>query len=252
VTEAQRRNQSVQKAAAILRAAAATPGGTSVSELARRAELPRATALRMVEALVAERLLARRDGDLVLLGPALFALARAGDPDAALLEACEQPLADLAAAVRETVTLTVVRADGEVSIVRQVDGPHIIGASNWVGAAFPIHASSSGKLALAYGGAAARRRLPRSLARHASRTITGRKRLDAELDRIRAQGWSEIIDELEDGLAAISVPLHDAGVFVGSVNVNGPTARFDAQARRSALAAAHTAAAAIERRLAGP
>jgi DNA-binding IclR family transcriptional regulator len=246
---AQRRNQSVHKAAAILRAAAENPEGETVSELARRAGLPRSTALRMVEGLVAERPPRRRSGDRVVLGAGLFALARLGDPDAALLEACEAPLAELAARVRETVTLTVARVDAGVSIVRQLDGPHIVGATNWVGKAFPIHASSSGKLALAHGGATARRGLPPSLPRHASRTITDRADLEAELDRIREQGWSEIVDELEDGLAAISVPVHDDGVFVGSVNVNGPTTRFDEEARRAALVATRETAAEIERLL---
>lgn len=249
---AQRRNQSVHKAAAILRAAAAELDGATVSELARRAALPRATALRMIEALVAEGFLWRLPGERVVLGPELFALARSADPDAALRAACEQPLAELAALVRETITLTVVRADGMPAIVHQLDGPHIVGATNWVGKPFPVHASSSGKLALAYGSPATRSRLPQRLSRHASRTITSRAMLDVELGRIRERGCSEIVDELEDGLAAISVPILLDGAFLGSVNVSGPTHRFAEDARASAVAATRAAVAALERELSRP
>ncbi len=247
---AQRRNLSVQKAAAVLRAAAKAPGGLTVSELARSSELPRATALRMIEALVAERFLRKLPNDRLALGSALLAIARAADPDSILLAAADGPLARLSEQVAETITLTVSRADGSLAIVRQLDGPHMLGLTNWVGRPFPVHASSSGKLALALGGAAVRGRLPETLERHAARTITDHMRLEEELDRIRERGHAEIVDELEDGLAAISVPVGLDRELLASINVSGPTARFDAAARARALPVLRRTAATVERRLA--
>ena len=248
---AQRRNQSVHKAASVLRAAAGRRDGATTSELARLAGLPRATALRMIEALIAERLLWRLPNDLVVPGPGLFAIARAADPDAVLLDAAEVPLSELAAKVPETITLTVSRPDGSLSIVRQLDGPHIVGLTSWVGRPFPLHASSGGKLALAHGGPAVRRRLPETLERYASRTITDPALLEAELARIRERGYSEIVDELEDGLAAVSVAIFDEGGLVASVNVSGPSSRFDAASRTAALPEVRAATTEIERRLGG-
>jgi DNA-binding IclR family transcriptional regulator len=247
--QAQRRNQSVQKAVAVLRAAAESREDVTVSELARRAGLPRATALRMVEALVAERFLRRLPDDRLTLGSGLLAIARAADPDAVLLDAAEGPLARLAQNVPETITLTVSRPDGSLGIVRQLDCPHMLGLTNWVGRPFPVHASSSGKLALALGGPALRGRLPETLERHASRTITDPSELEAELARIRERRYAEIVDELEDGLAAVSVPIILDGELVASVNASGPTARFDDAARARALPALREAAANVERRL---
>ena len=249
MTEPQRRNQSVQKAAAVLRAAAEARDEVTVSELARRAGLPRATALRMVEALVAERFLRRLPDDRVALGSGLLAIARAADPDAVLLDAAEGPLARLAEVVPETITLTVSRPDGSLWIIRQLDGPHMLGLTNWVGRPFPVHASSSGKLALALGGPAVRGRLPPTLERSARRTITDPSELEAELARVRERGYAEIVDELEDGLAAVSVPVILDGELVASLNVSGPTARFDDAARARALPALREAAAVVERRL---
>src|SRR5437763_3239445 len=219
MTEPQRRNQSVQKAAAVLRAAAEARDEVTVSELARRAGLPRATALRMVEALVAERFLRRLPDDRVALGSGLLAIARAADPDAVLLDAAEGPLARLAEVVPETITLTVSRPDGSLWIIRQLDGPHMLGLTNWVGRPFPVHASSSGKLALALGGPAVRGRLPPTLERSARRTITDPSELEAELARVRERGYAEIVDELEDGLAAVSVPVILDGELVASLTV---------------------------------
>jgi len=247
--QAQRRNQSVRKAAAVLRAAAESREEVTVSELARRAGLPRATALRMVEALVAERFLRRLPDDRVALGPGLLAVARAANPDAIMLDAAEGPLERLAGVVPETITLTASRPDGSLEIVRQLDCPHMLGLTNWVGRPFPVHASSSGKLALALGGPAVRGRLSQTLERHASRTITDPAELDAELARIRESGYAEIVDELEDGLAALSVPIILDGAFVASINVSGPTARFHDAARAQALPALRAAAAEVARGL---
>jgi DNA-binding IclR family transcriptional regulator len=203
----------------------------------------------MVEALVAERFLRRLPDDRVALGPGLLTVARAADPDAIVLDAAEGPLVRLAGVVPETITLTVSRPDGSLEIVRQLDCPHMLGLTNWVGRPFPVHASSSGKLALALGGPALRARLPKTLERHASRTITDASELEVDLARIRERRYAEIVDELEDGLAALSVPIIVDGELAAGVNVSGPTARFGAAARKRALPALRAAAAEIERAL---
>ena len=55
------------------------------------------------------------------------------------------------------------------------------------------------------------------------RTITGGSVFRTELARIRRQGWAEIVDELEEGLAAISVPVLSARG--GSPRSSGSAAR---------------------------
>ncbi len=247
---AQRQNQSVRKAAAILRAAAANPAGDTVTSLARAAGLPRATALRMVEALIDERLLARVADDRILIGPGVHALARSTGIEALVQDAAREPLERLAELTDETITLTVALPDGSLEIVQQLDGPHMLGLLNWVGRPFALHASSSGKLALAFAGetrveAFLQSPLPR-LAKH---TITDTDAFRAELATIRAQGWSEIEDELEQALAAVSVGFALDGTLIGSVNVSGPTARLDAAARRALVPLLRTCCERIEANL---
>lgn len=250
VRAAQRENRSVRKAAALLRAAAAHGAGATVSALARDADLPRATALRMIESLVSERLLARLPDDRVVIGPGLHALARTTDPAQLLVDAAREPMDDLAAAVRESVTLTVVLPDGSLALVRQVDGPHLLGITNWVGRPFALHSSSSGKLALAHADPARVEAFLRTpLEKVASRTVTDPKEFRAELDRVRAAGWSQIEDEIEDGLAAISCGVLLDGSLVGTLNVTGPTTRFTERARRAALAPLRAACRATEAHL---
>jgi len=243
----QRENQSVRKAATLLRAAAEIGTSATVSALAREAGLPRATALRMIESLVAERLLARLPDDRIVLGPGLQRLARSTNVTELLVDAARAPMEVLAEQVRESVTLTVMLPDGSRSLARQVDGPHLLGLTNWVGRVFDWHATSAGKLALAHAEPARiEAMLAGPLRQVASRTITDPAELRNELAAIRRRGWSQIEDEIEDGLAAVSVGLFLDDTLIGSLNISGPTARFTLKARKASLPPLRQACALVE------
>jgi DNA-binding IclR family transcriptional regulator len=198
---ANQRNVSVGKAAAVLRAAASRPDGSSVSELARAARLPRATALRMIDALEAEGLLTRRrDRDLVLLGTAILELAAAVRPERLLIEAARGPLEELARRTAETVTLAVRHGD-EIVGIDEVPGVHLIGPTTWVGRAWPLEGTASGRLALG---------------------------------AVPAGAVAESIDEIEIGLASIAAVIPRSGPTDAYVTVSGPTYRFDVAARAAA------------------
>ena len=213
---ADRRNASVGKAAALLRAAAGHPEGASVSQLARDAKLPRATALRMIEALEAERLLARRrDHDLVLLGPGLYELASGGDQDRSLIEAALGPMRDLADTTGEAVTLAVRRGDRIVGI-DEIPGSHMIGPATWIGRSWGLDRTSTGRIARG---------------------------------AVPPDSVAESVDEIEDGLASIAALIPIDGHPGAYMTVSGPSFRFDAEARAAAgphlLAAAQAVVAAL-------
>jgi DNA-binding IclR family transcriptional regulator len=242
-------NQSVLKAITLLRQTAAHPEGASVSALARDVGIPRATALRLIQTMESEGLLVRvPERDRVLLGPELVRLARHADMGTILHELAGVHLGVLAAAVEETVTLSVIAQDGDLDVVQQISGPQHLVPRSWLGRRFPLHASSSGKLLLASSDRARRDRLlPRRLPALTPHTITAKKALDRELEHVRADGFASTVDELEEGLSGISVGIHGAdGAFLGSVNVSGLSQRFRSTARRRAVEHARDAAREIE------
>lgn len=248
-------NQSVQKAAAILRAAAARPDGETASGLARMAGLSHATSLRLVHTLENEGLLMRRaeDGRYVIGLDLLRLVGTAGEHAELLPAVSRKPLKRVAEETRETITLSVLRGREALDVVLQIDAPHVIQAVNWVGQRYPLHASSGGKIVLAaLDPTRLRRILARPLERRTSATITDPGELQRELERVRRQGYSVIVDELEDGLASVSVPILGADRrLLGTVNVTGPSFRFDVARRRAALEHARVAVAEIETRLGG-
>lgn len=236
--EGSKLNQSVQKAITLLRATAASTDGASVSALARAAGLPRATALRLIQTMESEGFLLRvPQADRVLLGPELLRLARRVDTATLLHEVARGRLSELAGAVRETVTLSVMAPDGGLDLVEQVDGPHHLIPRSWLGRRFPLHASSSGKLLLAtYDDQRLERFLRDPLPALTPHTITTRRALRQELEQIRAEGHATTVDELEEGLAGVSVGIFgEPGALVGAINVSGLSQRLDAGARRRAV-----------------
>jgi IclR family transcriptional regulator, acetate operon repressor len=239
----------VQKAAAILRAAAERPSGVSVSALARAAGLPRATALRLVRTLESEGLLVRfPEHDRVVLGLELQRLARSVDVRELLIEASRRPLEALADETRETITLTIVEPDGTLAVVKQIDPPHLLKVADWLGRRYPLHASSSGKLLLStLSDEQLATTLCAPLERLTKWTITDADRLRRELDDVRASGYATIVDELELGIASISIGIRVRQRLAGMLNVTGPTMRFDVAARELAVPRALAAARSVER-----
>jgi DNA-binding IclR family transcriptional regulator len=239
------RAQSLTRAAALVRAvgAAAADGGgpgASTAALARRCGLPVATAARLLATLSDEGFVERTaDGSAWTLGLPLVRLARAADPDRALLAAAPALLAELAAEAGESAALAVARPGPGMDVIAQADAPGLLGVSRWVGRPFPLHASAPGKLVLAGLDAAAlrdwvERTRPERFTR---RTITSVRGLRAELDRVRAQGYAELEDELEPALASLAVPVPaGGGALRAFVGVSGPSARLDARRRRALVA----------------
>ncbi len=247
-------NQSVKKAIAILRAASVDTSGATASALARGAGLPWATAVRLIRTLEDEGFLSRLpDSDRYVLGFELIRLGRAGDQGVFLKTVALPQLRRLAEDVGETVNLTAVRPDGAFEVVEHIDPPRLIAPVRFSGEPYPLHASSIGKLLLAsYDGARLEEFLAEPLPSYTSATITDPGALQAEIAQIREQGYSVAVDELEDGLAALSVAVTGAErELLAIVSVSGPSFRFDEAARAAALDPVREAVGAIERRIAG-
>jgi IclR family acetate operon transcriptional repressor len=219
-----------------------------VSGLARAVGLPRATTLRLIRTLESEGLLVRfPERDRVVLGLELQRLARAVDVRDVLIEASRHPLDELAQQTHETITLTILELDGSLAVVKQLDPPHMLKIADWTGRRYPLHASSSGKLLLSsLSDDQLAPLLEAPLERCTDWTITDASLLRRELEHVRAKGFATIVDELELGIASISVGICARERLAGMLNVTGPTLRFDDAAREAAVPLALAAARSVE------
>ena len=96
-----------------------------------------------------------------------------------------------------------------LDVICQVDAPSIVGAGNWIGRSFGIHASAGGKLALAARSDAQAREMLGAgpLERYTARTIVTTDAFLSKLARVRDTSVAESVDELEHGLVTVAVPV---------------------------------------------
>jgi DNA-binding IclR family transcriptional regulator len=225
------RTQSLTRALALLRAIERYGQRASTAELARATELAPATAGRLL-ATLEDAGFARRTSGAWAIGPEIVRLGQRADPHRALARRAQPVLDDLAAGAGESAMLAVPRPGPAVEVIAQADGPRLLGLTNWVGRTITVHASAAGKLVLAeLSEPALTRWITRERpARLTPRTIISRTGLLREIERVRAQGWAEIDEESEPGLASIAVGIRDDDqVLVAVLGFSGPRDRLDRQ-----------------------
>jgi DNA-binding IclR family transcriptional regulator len=229
--------QSVDRAANILEILARR-GTAGVSEVALDIGVHKSTAFRLLSALETRGLVEQtRERGKYRLGLGILRLASTVPGRLDLVGQGRPVCEELAAEFGETVNLAVLRSHHAVN-VDQSRGSAAIAAHNWVGQLTPLHATSSGKILLAYQPSATRKRLldAAGLARFTPRTITSRRTLTTQLTAALADGFATTSEEYEEGLNAVAAPVLDhTGTVVAAVSVSGPAYRLDAR-RMSAVA----------------
>ena len=199
-----------------------------VTELGRRLDVHKATASRLV-ATLAERGLVERDPltEKFRLGFGLVRLAGAAMASLDLVRMARPIVEDIADRTRETVNLGVLSGDAVVYI-DQVTGTRSIVAVSWVGRRTPLHCTSNGKILLAFLGQQERDRLLGApLERPTSRSVVDPAELHAQLEEVRARGYAQTMEELEEGLNAVAAPVRRGdGEIVAALSVSGPAFRM--------------------------
>jgi DNA-binding IclR family transcriptional regulator len=222
----QRTIQSVDRAAMLIKAIADSRHPPTVVELAAECGLNRSTAWRLLATLDAHGLIERDPvSQRYSLGYAFLRIAAGAEPDP-LVRQARPVLERLANATGETTNLAVVKRFRLV-YVDQVDPPQIM-APNWFGRTAPFHATSSGKAYLAFLPPEERdAALRQPLTRYTDATLTDRRRLYEELERVRRDGFAVSAGELETSLFGTSAPvLSEQGRPVAIVSVWGTEHRL--------------------------
>jgi DNA-binding IclR family transcriptional regulator len=198
----------------------------TLGELSAAHALTKTTAHRLLSALESEGLVGRdAQTGSYRLGPAALALGLDALQSHDLRARARPLLERLAAETGETATLEVLH-DGMVLILDEVAGPHVLSSSGHVGTRWPLHATSTGKVLLAFQPVALAA-LARPLARHTRSTITDMTALARELARVRERGYAIVVGELEEGFNAVAVPVRDAlGAVAGALSLGGSAARL--------------------------
>jgi len=242
--------QSVDRAVRILEILA-RDGEAGVTEVASELGVHKSTASRLLAALDRRELVTQDAArGKFRLGVGIVRLAGAASARLDVLQESRAVGRMLAHEVGETVNLAILSGP-DVLYLDQAAGPAALSPHNWAGQRIPLHATSDGKVLLAWlPEAELAQRLTPPLARFTERTITDVAGFPALLAEVRRGGYATAVDELEAGLTAIAAPVRDAGgTVIASISASGPSFRIPAARVEVLAAAVRRAAAEASRRL---
>ena len=240
--------QSLDRGLSVIRAFDASRPELALSDVARETGLTRATARRFLLTLV--RLgYVRQDGNRFSLRPRVLELGYSYLSALSLPELAQPHMETLVAQVNESSSIAVLD-DTEIVYVVRVPTSRIMSITIAVGTRLPAYPTSMGRVLLA---ALDPEALDERLARMEIRSLTPTtvadvERLRRQLDRVRAQGWAAVDQELEQGVRSVAVPIRDAaGAVSAALNVSVHASRMTMPTlRKQVLPQLLQTAAAIE------
>jgi IclR family pca regulon transcriptional regulator len=239
--------QGLERGLAVIQAFTHETPSMTLSEVARRTDISRATARRILHTLEALGFV-RSDGRQFALSPRVLSLGWAYLSSLNLWEIARPFMQDLSSEVQETCSACTLDLP-DIVFVARVPSKRILMKSLGVGSRLPAYATAMGRVLLAT--------LPDDeLAAHLSaaaleplthRTTTDPERLLAIVDAVREQGFALVDEELELGLRSLSVPLKTMdGRTLAALNLCAATARVSVEEMHTRhLPAMHRTACAI-------
>jgi IclR family pca regulon transcriptional regulator len=221
---------SLARGLAVIRAFGEGKPQLSIREIALATGFSRAAARRCLHTLITLGYAAGHDG-VYELTPATLSLASNYLGSTSVARLAQPVLERVSGQLHESSSVAVLDGDDIVYIARAATR-RILSIGLAVGSRLPAATTSLGRVLIANLDEAARARvLARvKLTRHTPRTIVDKNELRAEIDRVRAQGYAIVDQELEIGLRSMAVPIVGAGRrVVAAMNVGVSAGRADRQ-----------------------
>lgn len=220
----------IQRTMAALEHLAPARHGLSVTELAARLRLNKATTFRILVSLqemgyVEQDALSQRYRLTLKLASLAFALI----DTLGFEDICQPYLNELARATGELVQLAVVQGEDMIFVAR-AEGNHVLRVVPELGRRVTLHASAAGKVWLASlpEAEAVRIALRHGLPRLGPRTLTAVEALLREWEAVRRQGYATTVEEYAPDVSSVAAPIR-AGTtrqVVAALAVAGPTSRL--------------------------
>jgi DNA-binding IclR family transcriptional regulator len=223
---------SVQRAIDVLDALAEARTELGTNEIARRTGVNVSSISRLLSTLATAGLVQYVPSTgRYRLGIRIMHLANATRDSLDIRQLARPFLEELGEITGETSTLSLPDVHDLITI-DFVPSPRSVRSVARIGRNSVAHATAAGKVLLAWGG-----QLPDGpLTAYTEHTITDRDALAVEIARVRERGWAQAVDEREEELSAVAVPvLGGAGALVAVLGVQGPTGRFGPRTMQAAI-----------------
>lgn len=218
--------QALERGFAVIKAFSGASPSLSMAEVAERSGLARAVARRYLLTLRELQCVQEHEGRFRLT-PRVLDLGFAYLSTASVATLAQQTMEAVRDQLGESCSLSVL--DGrEIVYIGRAPAKRIMSINLGIGSRLPAHATSMGKVLLAY--------LPAPeldaffaghvLEAHTKRTIVREPVLRAELVRVKEQGWAQADGEIEIGLRSLAAPIWDHnGRVCAAINISAHASR---------------------------
>lgn len=220
---------SLERGLSIIRLLALTPVPVTLSEIAKRTNLPNSVAHRLLMKLIEMGCVVREpNGRRYLASPSTLSPLNFQHPVVVLREACRTAITNLRNKTGETAAF-VLFIGYERLVLEYALGNRKLAPNYQTWLKSPMHGSASGKILLT---AVEDSRFEDALGSepykvNTAKTITSRNALQQEVARIREAGYSISIDEAYDGVSAFGYTVKHDDKTIGAITLTVETNSLD-------------------------
>src|SRR6516162_3554873 len=219
---------SLQRGLRLLHLFGRTAKGVPAAEVAKASGLPVSTVHRFLANLETAGFLNCDDAGNYHLGIACVSLGQAAREQLDIRRVSLRHLEELNRRTRETVHLTVRHGLSAVYL-EKLESPEPLRIYSRIGASVPLFCTAVGKVMLAYVEDGEQEKVLNQLElrRFTENTVGSIQELQAQLQRVRKDGYACDLEEHEPHIRCIAAPIWDhAGLVNASLSVTGPAVRM--------------------------
>lgn len=204
-----------------------SPEGCRLKDLAGQLNIPRTTAMRIVETLLSCHFLERNSEGIITLGTALVHLGVIALDSLDIRSFARPVLKKLSEKTGESSHIAMLNGDKSL-LVEVCDSPHPVRIASRPGTLVDLHCSSTGKVFLAFS-------IPEpvtfcktlNLVEHTSNTNTTISAVLADIEETRRQGYAMDEEEYVLGARCIAAPILNAfGKTIAAIGITASTSTF--------------------------
>lgn len=206
--------------------------GLTLAQITRSMDLPKSTVHCLLLTFQRSGYVQREDATgRYRLGGGLFRLANVALPALPVREQAAPLLRALAEKTRLTVHMAALDHD-ELVLIARMSLSGAVAPATWIGRRMDFHCTAVGKAVLAWAERDDIERLIRKhgMLRHNDNTIVSLRRLLADLEQVRRQGYAIDDEEEEIGMRCLGAPVvSQNGRVEAAVSLVGTTAQIDGE-----------------------
>lgn len=240
---------------AIVGHVASRPDGISLAELSTQMGLNTSTVFHLVKTLDKLGVVAQvAETKRYRVGAHLFTLAAGALNEATLLSLATPILENLSRDTGEAANIAI-RSQNEITVVARTAATGMLQLSSRAGTTRPVHVTATGKALLSTMAPGDLEQLleAHEFVAYTPKTITSRKALKAELEKIRASGLAYDRCEFDPDVVCVATTVQDfAGRHVAAIGISGPVWRMTQKRMQRKVASLRDAATELSIQLGCP